>query len=320
MKLIGSWRMSLDGLMEGYKLLKSGSSLDDVIVKAVSVTEDNPLFNSVGFGGLPNEKGMAEFDAAYMDGATLGFGAVMSVTDIKNPIVAANLLSKHKRNSVLAGKGAEIFAKKNGLTFQNMLTDASIRQWEVKRKEVYDSEQLEAYNELKDSHDTVCVLAQDQQKNLAAGVSTSGLFMKWQGRISDSPIIGSGLYCDNKYGAAAATGVGEDIMKGCLSYEIVRLMKNGCSAQEACEKALLEHYDNFLEKGHAPGSMAVLAIGKSGDFGSATTAKEFPVVRADESGVKVYLTNISNRKMVIEEASEQWLKDYEQRMREGTGV
>ena len=71
---------------------------------------------------------------------------------------------------------------------------------------------LKAY----DGHDTVCVLAA-KDNEMAAGVSTSGLFLKHAGRVGDSPVIGSGFYSDAMAGSAAATGLGEDIMRGCLS-------------------------------------------------------------------------------------------------------
>ena len=51
--------------------------------------------------------------------------------------------------------------------------------------------------------------------------------MKKRGRVGDSPVSGSGFYVNNEVGGAAATGLGEDIMKGCLSYEVVQRMKKG---------------------------------------------------------------------------------------------
>ena len=62
--------------------------------------------------------------------------------------------------------------------------------------------------------------------------------MKKPGRVGDSPFVGSGFYADSEVGGATATGLGEDLMKGCISYEIVRLMKEGLTPQEACEKAV----------------------------------------------------------------------------------
>ncbi len=65
-----------------------------------------------------------------------------------------------------------------------------------------------------DGHDTVGIIGLDKQGSMSVATSTSGLFMKKRGRLGDSPIIGSGFYCDSETGAATATGVGEDLMKG----------------------------------------------------------------------------------------------------------
>ena len=81
------------------------------------------------------------------------------------------------------------------------------------------------------------MIALDSEKKMVAGTSTSGLFMKKRGRVGDSPLSGSGFYVDSEVGGASATGLGEDLMKGCISYEIVRLMKEGYHPQEAADKA-----------------------------------------------------------------------------------
>ena len=61
--------------------------------------------------------------------------------------------------------------------------------------------------------DTVGALAMDQNGDLAAADSTGGVSLKLPGRIGDSPILGAGLYADNRIGAATTTGVGEIAMR-----------------------------------------------------------------------------------------------------------
>ena len=78
-----------------------------------------------------------------------------------------------------------------------------------------------------DNHDTITLIAQDCKGNFAAACSTSGLRYKLNGRVGDSPIIGSGIYVDNEIGAAGATGQGEEIMKNVGSFLIIELMKQG---------------------------------------------------------------------------------------------
>jgi isoaspartyl peptidase/L-asparaginase-like protein (Ntn-hydrolase superfamily) len=108
--------------------------------------------------------------------------------------------------------------------------------------------------------------------------------MKRPGRVGDSPIIGSGLYCDGDIGGAAATGVGEDIMKGCLSYEIVRTMSAGASPEEACESALRRHVENMARRGRRPEEISVVALDREGRFGAATTLGRFPYICAQQGG------------------------------------
>ena len=54
-------------------------------------------------------------------------------------------------------------------------------------------------------HDTISMLALDQDGNLAGCCTTSGLAYKMHGRVGDSPIIGAALFVDNEVGAACAT-------------------------------------------------------------------------------------------------------------------
>ena len=75
--------------------------------------------------------------------------------------------------------------------------------------------------------------------HLAGACTTSGSAYKMHGRVGDSPIIGAGLFLDNKVGAAAATGLGEAVIKSSGSAMVVEAMRNGSSPQEACENVIL---------------------------------------------------------------------------------
>jgi len=263
--MIAAWKMSHEALLEVYPMLKSGSGVKSVLEKAICIVEDNPANRSVGYGSLPNALCELEFDAAYMSGDTLDYGGVIGARNVKNPIKVAIDLSGRKTDRLLCGKGAESYAARKGFEFANMLNDFGRDHWERHRDG----------SSCNKGHDTVCMAALDNNGSMAVGVSTSGLAMKQPGRVGDSPIIGSGFYCDSRYGGAAATGLGEDIMKGCLSKEIVNGMKNGQSAQAACENATLELYNRLIELGQSPGPISAVALDKNGGFGAATTLKEF---------------------------------------------
>jgi isoaspartyl peptidase/L-asparaginase-like protein (Ntn-hydrolase superfamily) len=236
-----------------------------------------------------------------MDGRTLRMGGVMSVENIQNPILAAYRLCGRPTNCLLAGRGAEEFAVREGLPLRDMRTPDSMKQWAETVSKRSDMP-LDAYR----GHDTVCVLALDDSGNMAAGTSTSGLFMKEPGRVGDTPLIGSGFYCDARFGAAAATGVGEDIMRGCLSYEIVSRMRKGETPREACQNALDELVKRKLELGEEAGNISLIALSPDGMFGAATTLSVFPFAAGNEKNAALYMIeNLQNS--VIEPANEEKL-------------
>lgn len=286
--MIGTWKMSFMGVNEALELLKKGGSAGEAAVHAVRTVEDNPAFHSVGFGGLPGRDGHVTLDAAFMDGRSLRMGGVMSAENIQNPILAAYRLCGRPTNCLLAGRGAEEFAIREGLPMRDMRTAESMKQWKETLSKQADG-QLDAYR----GHDTVCVLALDDSGNMAAGTSTSGLFMKEPGRVGDTPLIGSGFYCDARFGAAAATGVGEDIMRGCLSYEVVSRMRGGEAPREACQHALDELVRRKLEMGEDAGNISLIALTPDGSFGAATTLPVFPFAVGISESAAIYM--IENR-------------------------
>ena len=272
--LVATWKMAFEGSRQGAEILSRQGEIGEAILTAVTAVEDNPAYSSVGYGGLPNAQGVVELDAAYMDGNTLGVGSIMSVRDIRNPILVAEKLSHLDCNCQLVGEGAIRYAKENGFAQREMLTPEAARRWEERRGQ---GGSLEAY----DGHDTVCVLGRDHTGRYAVGVSTSGLFMKAPGRVGDSPCIGAGYYADSQLGSAACTGLGEDIMRGCLAHTIVQMMGT-MDAQQACTRALANHLARMAQAGRTPGGMSVIAMDAAGWVGAATNITHFPFVVVDE--------------------------------------
>lgn len=303
--IIGTWRMCYDGLNEACNMLASGKTCGEAIEHAIMRVEDNPAYVSVGYGGLPARDGHVRLDAGYMDGNTLRYGGVMSCENIANPIRAARLLCGRETNCLLAGSGAEEFAISAGLPMRDMRTSPSMQRWREAVSAMKDMAPLDAYR----GHDTVCVLALDSLGHMAAGTSTSGLFLKEPGRVGDSPIIGSGFYCDTRYGAAAATGLGEDVMRGCLSYEIVSLLRRGATPQTAAEDALDGLVSRKLALGEDAGSISLIAIGRDGAIGAATTLPVFPFVVGNEQGTQLMACRPDGIHMICRAASDKELEE-----------
>lgn len=306
--VIGTWRMALEGISNSIDFLSNKGHAGLAIEQIIKEIEDYPFFKSVGYGGLPNEEMEVELDAGYMDGTTLALGALGGLKDYRNPISIAKKLSEESVNCFLVGQGAEAFAHKHGFERRNMLTErAKIHYYNRLKEDMNKKSELTPYI----GHDTVGVICLDEDTNICVGTSTSGLFMKRKGRVGDSPVIGSGFYADSEIGGATATGLGEDIMKGVTSYEIVRLMGEGLSPQEACEKVVFNLDKKLKVRRKNAGDISVVAINKFGEFGVATNIEGFSFVYASEKEApKVYVTKSENGKTTYEEASEEWLENY----------
>lgn len=304
--IIGTWRMAIEGITKASQILENCGDAGDALELAIKEVEDFPYYKSVGYGGLPNEEMEVELDGAYMDGQTLSIGAVAAIKDFANPISIARRLSLEQVNNVLVGAGAEKFAHKEGFERKNMLTKRAKIHYENKMKEIQKLD-IKPYA----GHDTVGMVCLDESGKMTCGTSTSGLFMKKKGRVGDSPIVGSGFYVDAKVGGATATGLGEDLMKGCISYEIVRLMREGYHPQEACEKAVLSLDQELKDRRGRAGDLSVVALNNRGEWGVATNIEGFSFVVATKSQKPiVYLTRMVDGKCHYQVASQEWLDNY----------
>ncbi|WP_313667756.1 N(4)-(beta-N-acetylglucosaminyl)-L-asparaginase [Atlantibacter sp.] len=313
--MIATWRMALEGIVQASDALRQGATSARAVVDAVAEVEDFPFYKSVGYGGLPNEQGEVELDAAFMDGDTLAFGAVGNLIDIANPVRVAHALSRQRFNSLLVGAGAREWALSEGFAAKTMLTERATQHYRKRCRETIDRG-LSPY----DGHDTVGMIGLDKQGSMSVATSTSGLFMKRRGRLGDSPVIGSGFYCDSQIGAATATGVGEDLMKGCVSYEIVRRMENGMSPQRAADTVVLELEDKLMARFGRVGDLSVVCMNRDGEFGAATNIKTFSFVVAHEHlPPTVYLAERRDGQTCYTPADEQWMSDYAARIRAPIG-
>lgn len=313
--MIATWRMAFEGIKQASELLKKGEKSAKAVVNAVCAVEDFPFYKSVGYGGLPSENGDVELDAAFMDGDSLAFGAVGNLVDIANPIRVAQALSRERFNSLLVGVGAREWALKQGFPEKTMLTERAIQHYRKRCQETIDKG-LSPY----DGHDTVGMIGLDQHGSMSVATSTSGLFMKRRGRLGDSPIIGSGFYCDSQVGAATATGVGEDLMKGCTSYEIVRRMEGGMTPQNAADAVICELENKLMSRFGRVGDLSVVCMNRQGEFGVATNIKTFSFVVATHNlPPTVYLADRQDGQTHYTPATQQWMTEYDARIKAPIG-
>ena len=229
------------------KLVETKNILDAVEAGA-NVCELDPDDQSVGYGGLPNERGVVQLDASIMHGPTMKCGSVASLENIKTPCSVARLVMERSDHIMLVGPGALEFAKAHGFKEENLLTEEARLKWLEWKENMSDEDDWlppvdGIYKNKERKKGTVNVIGLGMNYDVAGITTTSGLFGKIPGRIGDSPIIGAGLYVDNEVGAAGATGRGEEVIRTCGSFLLVEKMKMGMSPQKACEAVI----DRILE-------------------------------------------------------------------------
>jgi L-asparaginase / beta-aspartyl-peptidase len=210
-------------LEAGRAVLRNRGSSLDAVAAAVQVLEDNPLFNAAR-GAVFTSAGTHEMDAAVMDGKTLAAGAVGCVQKVKNPINLARAVMEKSPHILLAGKGAEDFARELGFEFVEEKYFFTEQRWRALERARQAEANRDALSD-QDRHGTVGAVALDQTGNLAAATSTGGNTNKRPGRIGDTPIVGAGTYANNKTCAVSATGDGEFFVRAVAAHDLSALME-----------------------------------------------------------------------------------------------
>ncbi|MEO6686589.1 MAG: isoaspartyl peptidase/L-asparaginase [Dyadobacter sp.] len=270
-------------LQKGYAVLKQGGTSENAVATAIMVMEDSPLFNA-GKGAVFTNEGKNEMDAAIMDGKTLKAGAIAGVTTIRNPIRGAIAVMEKSPHVLMAGKGADLFAKEQGLEIvepsyfytearYNALlkakedekieldhTESTKKEIRKKPKTGFVKEEDLIFTEGK-KYGTVGCVALDKFGNLTAGTSTGGMTNKRYGRIGDAPIIGAGTYANNNTCAVSATGHGEFFIRSVVAYDISALMEyKGLAVKDAADEVVMK---KLVERG---GEGGVIALDRNGNF------------------------------------------------------
>jgi beta-aspartyl-peptidase (threonine type) len=213
-------------LRAGMAVLSGGGPALEAVIAAVSVLEDDDHWNA-GRGSALTSAGTVEMDAAVADGEGRRMGAVACVTGIRHPVEAARAVMDDGRHVLLAGRGAEAFARSHGLIFEPP-------EWFITERRRRALETL-----ARDTVGTVGAVARDGRGHLAAATSTGGRNGQLPGRIGDSPVPGAGTWADDGTCAVSATGIGEAFLRAAFAHEVdarLRLAKVGLST--ACQEAL----------------------------------------------------------------------------------
>ncbi len=261
--IVSTWPFGKPANDQALLTAQSGAGGLDAIVAGIGVTESDLRNNSVGAGGLPNAAGVVQLDACIMSGPGHQAGGVAALEGIEHPIAVARRVMEQTPHVLVVGEGAKQFALQQGFPQTNLLSESSKRRWQLWQKQKAGER----------GHDTIAMLMLMPDGNIYGGCSTSGLAWRLPGRVGDSPLIGSGLYVDNEVGAAGATGVGENVMRYCATYQIVEYMRQGLGPAEACAKTIRR-----IARKDPKGmdlSINFIALDKQGRYGAAGVGKGF---------------------------------------------
>lgn len=267
---------TLDGThraaQRGLEALKTGTALEAVLA-AVVVLEDDPRFNAGTGANIRLDGRTVQMDAAVMDGASGGFGAVAAIERVKNPVRVARKVMESP-HLLIVGEGATRFARAMGFPdYDPICPESRARFLRLKALLAGQGNHPEAWKrydwkrgwnfptpikEALGSPDTVGAVARDAQGHFAAAISTGGTTITFYGRVGDVPIYGAGIFAGPK-GAVACTGHGEEIVKRLVAKAVYDRLERGEKAQAAVE-ATLQAFPATVDLG-------VIAIDAEGEGG-----------------------------------------------------
>lgn len=248
----------MEAVKKAYAMMAQGADPLDAAVAGVNLVEDDPEETSVGYGGLPNEEGIVELDAAVMHGPSGRSGAVAALRDIRHAAKVAQLVMEQTDHIMLVGEGARKFAIAQGFQPENLLTEKARQLWlHWKRTLSANDDWLAPDDRSMDaalgrwSHrpqGTIHLSALSSQHELSCVTTTSGRSFKITGRVGDSCILGAGLYLDNSVGTCGGTGRGEAAMDSLCSFLAVELMRGGMAPVDAGLAALKRVADRTVPR------------------------------------------------------------------------
>jgi beta-aspartyl-peptidase (threonine type) len=264
----GRQRGLLAAVEAGARILRDGGDALDTVCAAVTMLENDPLFNA-GYGSCLTSDGHVEMDAGVATarrantspGGRRRFeicaGGVVLVSRVRNPILLARAVMERTPHLLMGGGGVERLARDAGLRLcrpASMVAPRALKRWQAAQRDTQADVQ----------HGTVGAVAIDRAGNFAAATSTGGVAGKLPGRIGDSAILGAGLYA-NERGASSATGHGEAILRAALSREAVERLR-AMPAQRVAELVIARMAR------YAQGEAGIIVVDASGRFGFAHNA------------------------------------------------
>ena len=275
-------------------LKRSSNEAVDSVEAAVASMEDSGVFDA-GVGSYLTIDKTVEMDASIMDGRDISAGSVGMVTGIKNPIKLARQIMEHTDHVMVVSDGVTKLTKLFGSTdaecpyepnekilneYNKLIKNVRIK-WKKNSKLMMLPSSTASQEKNHQQYSTVGAVAIDKDGNVASAVSSGGIWLKMHGRIGDSAIIGSGIYADNKLGAACATGYGEYIMRLCLCKYACDQMQSKNNARISSKKSI-----DMLTKRFGKNTGGIITVDPTGRFGMAYNTRSMPTAMITKKNQK----------------------------------
>ena len=283
---------------KAFEMIVSGSDVLDALIAGVNIPELDPTEAGIGYGGLPNERGVVQLDSCCMHGPRRQAGGVAALEGVRTPSLVAKAVMEYTDHHLLVGQGAQDFARSIGITIEDDLnTEHSRRLWLEWKRRVDPNHYLDPAERRRRGYEAGLQMVREglidenhfwgtincnginADGDLCGVTTTSGLAWKIPGRAGDSPILGAGLYVDNDVGAAGSTGRGEAVIQSAGSFAVVRAMADGLEPTAACFRVLkwiadhTKRRDLLNDKAEPNFQVVMYALRKDGAWGSAGLRK-----------------------------------------------
>src|SRR5436853_1795654 len=258
---------NLTCVQKAFSMITRGDDVLDAVIAGVNIVEEDPLDDSVGYGGLRNADGVVQLDSSCMHGPKKRAGAVAAIEGVRTPSKVARAVMEQTDHHLIVGKGAQDFARSMGFKIEDDLNTPHSRELWLEWKRRIDpshyldpkkraeagrraAEQMLAEGLLRPEnfHGTINCDGINSKGEICGVTTTSGLSWKIPGRVGDSPILGAGLYVDGNVGAAGSTGRGEANLYALCSFLIVEEMRRGADPKDAGLEALRRIKANTVER------------------------------------------------------------------------
>ena len=269
----------MSSVCNGFEILrKENGTAVDAVESAVANMENSGVFNA-GLGSCLTVDKQIEMDASIMNGKDISVGSVGVVQNIQNPIKLARLVMESTDHVMFVSEGANKLAKLLGMEFRHYkISQQKLKTYnkyykQMKSRRTKNNQLLISHNN-NNNYGTVGAVAIDREGNVASAASTGGRWLKIHGRIGDSAIVGAGIYADNGLGAACTTGIGEFIVRLCLSKYACDYMgrQNNNNALLSSNMAIAKLTQKFGKN-----TGGIITVDTKGQFGAAMNTQSMPI-------------------------------------------